>query len=126
MLIISNLIIVWIVAEHYKSFWRTWRTLLAKGLGADKTDFYVALATVGALSLVFWPLYSSRMIPEHDGKIWSGGSCWADLPIHMHIAESFLQVRLPAKLRTTMPAASIERCCHERDESLEPSGRSLL
>lgn len=93
-LIISNLIIVWIVAEHYKPFWRAWQTLLAKGLGADRTDAYVLAATLGALSLVFWPLYSSRMLPEENGKIMSGGSCWADLPIHMHIAESFLQVRV--------------------------------
>lgn len=84
---------MWVVGEHFSSFWRVWKTLLAKGLGADRTDFFVAAGTVGALSLMFWPLYSSRMIPEHDGKIWSGGSCWADLPIHMHIAESFLQVR---------------------------------
>jgi hypothetical protein len=91
---------VWIVAEHWRGFWRNWRTLLAKGLGADRTDFLFAVSAVGALSLVFWPLYSSRMIPEHDGKVWSGGSCWADLPIHMHIAESFLQVRAPRSATT--------------------------
>jgi hypothetical protein len=49
------------------------------------------VAFVSSLFLV--PLYSSRFIPEHDGKVWSGGSCWADLPIHMHIANSFLHGR---------------------------------
>ena len=28
-----------------------------------------------------------------NGEIYSGGSCWSDLPIHMQMAESFLQGR---------------------------------
>ena len=107
-MILSNLFILWVVGEHYASFWRSWKTLLAKGLGADRTDFFVAMATVGVLSLIFWPLYSSRMIPEENGNIMSGGSCWADLPIHMHIAESFLQVR--RRVRVGGMADSSSRC----------------
>jgi len=42
----------------------------------------------------FFPLWSSRFLyPREDGSVRSGGSAWADLPIHMHIAESFLKGR---------------------------------
>lgn len=60
---------------------------------AQVTDalYVAALLAVAAYFLV--PLYSSRMIPEEDGQIFSGGSCWADLPIHMTIVNSFLSGR---------------------------------
>ena len=92
-MIVANLLLLWIVAEHARAFWRVWRVQLAKGLGADRTDALWTLGLVGALGVPFWLLYSSRMLPMENGKIMSGGSCWADLPIHMHIAESFLQGR---------------------------------
>lgn len=43
-----------------------------------------------ALAYVVWPLYNTRMIPEQHGFIWSGGSCYGDLPIHMQISNSFI------------------------------------
>ena len=92
-MILSNLILVGIVGCNFRRFWANWRTILSRGLGADGPDCLIALCIFVVLGAVLWPLYSSRMIPQHDGKMWSGGSCWADLPIHMHIAESFLQVR---------------------------------
>ena len=52
------------------------------------------LMVVAALLLV--PLYDTRMLKpegEDGGKIFSGGSCWADLPLHMTMAESFLHGR---------------------------------
>ena len=93
-MVLANLVIVWIVAEHFGRFWRNWRALLAKGLsGSERMDGYYVLTFLAVIALPVWRLYSTRMIPEEGGKIWSGGSCWADLPIHMHIAEAFLQGR---------------------------------
>ena len=92
-MILSNLILVGIVGCNFRRFWANWRTILSRGLGADGPDCLIALCIFVVLGAVLWPLYSSRMIPQHDGKMWSGGSCWADLPIHMHIAEAFLQGR---------------------------------
>jgi len=49
---------------------------------------YAFLLVIG---VIMWPLWSSRFLPENDdGSVRSGGSCWADLPIHMHMAQSFL------------------------------------
>ena len=48
----------------------------------------MALATA-----VLAPLYNSRMLPEEGGRVFSGGSCWADLPMHMTVAESFINGR---------------------------------
>jgi hypothetical protein len=92
---------VYLVAERTPSFLREMRRRLAEGATArakgvwlsQHADSLVAAALVGVGALFFVPLYSTRMIPEQDGKIFSGGSCWADLPIHMHIAESFLSGR---------------------------------
>lgn len=39
-------------------------------------------------------LYSSRYINEdEDGNVWTGGATWADLPIHLHIANAFVHGR---------------------------------
>ena len=48
---------------------------------------YVLIVLELILGLWLWPLYSSRMIPEQHGNIFSGGSCYGDLPIHMQIAK---------------------------------------
>ncbi len=40
------------------------------------------------------PLYLTRFFPEDEhGNVYSGGSCWADMPIHMHFANSFIYGR---------------------------------
>ena len=45
-------------------------------------------------SVVGAPLYSSRYLAEDaQGNMWTGGSTWADLPIHLHMANSFLYGR---------------------------------
>ena len=53
-------------------------------------DDALALAVTGALALLLAPTYWRRMIPERDGRLVSGGSCYGDLPIHMTIANSLL------------------------------------
>lgn len=65
----------------------------AAGGQAERIDSLVAAGVVAGSAVFVVPLFSTRMLPEKDGKIWSGGSCWADLPIHMTIAESFLSGR---------------------------------
>ncbi len=45
-------------------------------------------------ALVMTPLYSSRYLYEEaDGSVMTGGSTWADLPIHLHFANAFLYGR---------------------------------
>ena len=52
----------------------------------------VGALLVGAFGVWLWPIYSSRMIPtDGAGNVVTAGSCYGDLPIHMVIAESFLQ-----------------------------------
>eukprot|EP01138_Halocafeteria_seosinensis_P008549 gb/GECG01008738.1/.p1 GENE.gb/GECG01008738.1/~~gb/GECG01008738.1/.p1 ORF type:complete len:849 (+),score=62.00 gb/GECG01008738.1/:1-2547(+) len=52
---------------------------------------WVNLAGWGAFVV---PLFSSRFLPEDEhGNVYSGGSCWSDLAIHLHIAHSFLYGR---------------------------------
>ena len=87
------MLLVIVVGCRWPSFWRNWRAILDRGLAQDRLDTLVAACLVGVLGVLFWPLYRSRMIPNIGGTIMSGGSCWADLPIHMHIAEAFLQGR---------------------------------
>lgn len=48
---------------------------------------FVLIALEIFLGLWLWPLYSSRMIPDVNGYLYSGGSCYGDLPIHMQIAK---------------------------------------
>ena len=60
---------------------------------SQKIDLLAATVVVAAVSIPLWSLYSSHMLSESMGRVWAGGSCWADLPIHMHVAESFLQGR---------------------------------
>lgn len=93
-LIISNVVMMYLVAERVPSFLEVWRNRVVRGgwWRADSAD-EIAWVVVFALSWFLVPLYSSHMIPEEDGKVYSGGSCWADLPIHMHIAYSFLSGR---------------------------------
>jgi hypothetical protein len=89
---------IYVVYEHIPGFRARIGPVLAAafaGGSADggRTDTLLGAVVAGLASVLFVPLYSSRFIPEHDGKVWSGGSCWADLPIHMHMAESFLNGR---------------------------------
>jgi hypothetical protein len=51
----------------------------------------LALSVTFLLSLILLPTYWLRMIPlQPEGWIKSGGSCYGDLPIHMTLANSFL------------------------------------
>jgi hypothetical protein len=85
------LFLVWIAFEHTPSFRRKiGHSFRAAVTGTGQIDSILTLGCVFVAALFLVPLYSSRFIPYHDGKVHSGGSCWADLPIHMHMAQSFL------------------------------------
>ena len=62
---------------------------------AEETKTALFLGPLVALTAVFaFPLYSSRYLVEDvNGTVWTGGSTYADLPIHMHMANSFLYGR---------------------------------
>jgi hypothetical protein len=92
-LILSNLLMIYLVAERIPAFMTEVRRRTKRGFAGEKLDAIISTALVLVASAFFWPLYTTRMIPEENGKVFSGGSCWADLPIHMHIAESFLTGR---------------------------------
>lgn len=65
----------------------------ARGLNDGITRPAAALLWVSLIimGVFFWPLWSTRFLPENpDGSVRSGGSCWADLPIHMHMMQAFL------------------------------------
>ena len=88
----SSALLAYAAYEHFGGFRRRLPALVRAAFAAP-LDSALAAACVGAAAALLVPLYSSRFIPEHDGKVWSGGSCWADLPIHMHMAQSFLEGR---------------------------------
>ncbi|HYN85588.1 MAG TPA: hypothetical protein VER32_10055, partial [Pyrinomonadaceae bacterium] len=48
------------------------------------------LVVLGTCALVFWPLFSSHMISEGPGGLYSGGSTWYDLGFHLALTNSFL------------------------------------
>ncbi|KAA0148480.1 hypothetical protein FNF29_06697 [Cafeteria roenbergensis] len=61
----------------------------SEATGAVWTGLLVAVA--GVLS---YPLWDSHMLTtKEDGSVWTGGSCWADFPIHLHISNSMLHGR---------------------------------
>lgn len=83
-LIIANAVIIYLVLERTPSFLREFRRRASEGiLKREGWDTLAAWGLTAALGAALYPLYSSRMIPEENGKVYSGGSCWADLPIHM-------------------------------------------
>ena len=88
-LLVSSILLAILISDRLVQFGRNARRLLAR-FPAQRTDLLVSLALAAAVSCVMWPLYSTRMIPERNGVLLSGGSCYGDLPIHMYLAESFL------------------------------------
>lgn len=65
--------------------------------GAVAPELQNALWTagiVGVTAVIFYNVYDTHMLFEkEDGTVWTGGSCWADFPIHMHITNSILHGR---------------------------------
>lgn len=88
----ATAVILYLAYEHLPTFIkRIGPAIKSAVVDADgRKDTLLACVVTGVAALFLVPLYSTRFIPEHDGKVWSGGSCWADLPIHMHMAQSFL------------------------------------
>lgn len=84
----------YIALEHLGSFRQRFPLLLKDAASpANRLNNAVLLVVLAVAASIIVPLYSTRMLPNEDGKIFSGGSCWADLPLHMHVAESFLHGR---------------------------------
>ena len=70
------------IASQYKS------ALLAE-IASD-----IGLKICLGLAFATFPLWWTRYFPEDtDGNVHSGGSVWADGPIHLHIAHSFMYGR---------------------------------
>jgi len=94
-LTLANIVLIYLVVERLPAFLREWRTRMAPAVAWWRADWSDAIAWgfVAVIAIPLFRLYSTHMIPWEDGRIYSGGSCWADLPIHMHIAESFLSGR---------------------------------
>ena len=88
-IVVASAIMVALASERWPSAIRHTKHILTRWK-EHRTDFYLSVGLCVALSFIFWPLYATRMIPEVNGMIMSGGSCYGDLPIHMYLAESFL------------------------------------
>jgi hypothetical protein len=93
-LIGATIVYAYVVYEHLTSFWEALPRVTAAAAGkAERVDLAAVGGVTAVASAFLWPLYSSRMLPTENRRIMSGGSCWADLPIHMHIVEAFLSGR---------------------------------
>lgn len=91
--ILSNLIIVWQVAERLPSFASKLKARLNADISSGMVDILINAAILAIATFILFPLYWSRMLPEQNGSIYSGGSCWADLPFHMAVVNAFLTGR---------------------------------
>ena len=66
----------------------------AKSWLASLSSEWMLFATLIVWGVLMVPLYLTRFFPEDEqGNVYSGGSCWADMPIHMHFANSFIYGR---------------------------------
>jgi len=64
------------------------------GRAPERESFLWTAALLAISAVVFYPLWDSHMLfQKEDGSVWTGGSCWADFPIHMHITQSMLHGR---------------------------------
>ena len=77
---VASILVLIVIADSFMELGRNARALAAK-LPAQRTDLAISLGLAAAVSAVMWPLYSSRMIPERNGALLSGGSCYGDLPV---------------------------------------------
>ena len=91
----SALFWAYLVWEHAEDFSKNLLPLLADALSPSQRFANGTLAAIMALALrILWPLYDTRMLKEEGpNRVFSGGSCWADLPMHMTVAESFINGR---------------------------------
>jgi hypothetical protein len=83
----ATAVLVWVTVRRWDAAAAEHRAMFARGA---RRDDVLAAAVVLCLGAALWPTYSGRMVPTRDGKVWTGGSCYGDLPIHMTIAQSFL------------------------------------
>jgi hypothetical protein len=94
-MLLSNAVLLFLVLDKTPAFVTNLQVKLVQlwSSASAKWDHLLALIIAVAVGVVLWPVYSSHMLNEAHGMVFAGGSCWADLPIHMHVAESFLQGR---------------------------------
>src|SRR4051812_46055797 len=89
--VISAIVIAAIVAPSVKGCAQQLKTLPSFRITGSVLSSEARMVRNGlivgvAVATVLLPLYWSRMLPESNGHISSGGSVWGDGPIHMHIA----------------------------------------
>lgn len=83
-MLISNVIMLCAVVDKIPSFVTIWgkRASQLWASRSQQADLAFGTVVVAAISVPLWFLYSSHMLSESMGRVWAGGSCWADLPIH--------------------------------------------
>lgn len=85
--LISNVIMLYFVLDSVPSFVTNWNKRASQLWTSRslKIDLVVGIVIVATISVPLWSLYSSHMLSESAGRVWAGGSCWADLPIHSEV-----------------------------------------
>jgi len=85
----------YLVFEHAEEFSRNIGPLVRDFVAPHALFPNMLLSLVMAVAgAILTPLYATRMLKEEGpGRVFSGGSCWADLPMHMTVAESFINGR---------------------------------
>ena len=85
----------YLVFEHAEEFSRNIGPLVRDFVAPHALFPNMLLSLVMAVAgAILTPLYDTRMLKEEGpGRVFSGGSCWADLPMHMTVAESFINGR---------------------------------
>jgi len=90
---LGTFIVAYVAWDNFPEF-RTKIGPAFKKFCVDIPSNWVLYATLTAWGFLMVPLYLTRFFPEDDqGNVYSGGSCWADMPIHMHFANSFIYGR---------------------------------
>eukprot|EP01138_Halocafeteria_seosinensis_P008808 gb/GECG01009003.1/.p1 GENE.gb/GECG01009003.1/~~gb/GECG01009003.1/.p1 ORF type:complete len:839 (+),score=58.98 gb/GECG01009003.1/:1-2517(+) len=92
-LTLSTILILGVTWEFLPAFRKQAPILLHNAIAEAKSQWMLWL------NIIVWgyfvvPLFQTRFIPEDEkGNVYSGGSCWSDLSIHLHMAYSFIYGR---------------------------------
>ena len=91
----SVLVWAYLVWEHAEDFSKNIGPLIVDAFApSQRLANFILTGLLGVAGMVLVPLYNTRMLKEEGpGRVFSGGSCWADLPMHMTVAESFIHGR---------------------------------
>lgn len=84
------LVVTW---EYYPAFKKK-TTLIMSSVLSEITSQWMLWLNLFVWGIIVVPLFSTRFIPEDNERhVYSGGSCWSDLSIHLHMAYSFIYGR---------------------------------